>query len=105
MAESILKIDRIEHTFRVPRMFWDDHTWRYSDDGQPVGVEISTGKYVATVRFDTDEQWLNFVHDVDYYAYCGEGGEWNRMDDPGLYALGQSAIRTRATILREHAKR
>jgi hypothetical protein len=92
---------RIIATLTVPRTFWDDHSWRTQDD-YPVGTVIKETTRTVTVTF-TKAEFDNFESDADYYADCANSREWNRSDDPTLYAIGQSAIRTMAAIRKQTA--
>ena len=88
-------------TLTVPRLFWDDHSWRTAED-YPVGTEVKSTARTVTVEF-TQAEFDNFESDADYYADCARCREWNRADDPTLWAIGQSAIRTMAAIARQTA--
>ena len=86
-------------TLTVPRTFWDDHSWRTQDD-YPVGTVVKETARTVTVTF-TQPELDNFESDVDYYADCARQGEWTRSDDPALWSIGQSAIRTLAAMQKQ----
>jgi hypothetical protein len=88
-------------TLTVPRTFWYDHSYR-TDGEYPVGTVISENARTVTVTF-TQPELDNFESDADYYADCARSGEWNRADDPQLWAIGQSAVRTMAAIRKQMA--
>jgi hypothetical protein len=83
-------------TLTLPRTFWSDHSWRTQDD-YPVGTVVKEATRTVTVTF-TQLELDNLQSDADYYADCARSGEWSRSDDPSLWAIGQSAIRTMAAI-------
>lgn len=86
-------------TLTLPVRFWDDHTYRNSGE-YPVGTEIKRNSRTVTATF-TAEEFDNLWSDADYYADCAACGEWSRSDDPALWAIGQSAVRTVAAIKKQ----
>jgi hypothetical protein len=86
-------------TLTVPATFWYDHSSRTSEE-YPVGTVIKSNSRTVTVTFTQDE-FDNFEQDADYYADCARSGEWTRSDDPQLWAIGQSAIRTMGAITKQ----
>jgi hypothetical protein len=89
----------IVSTLTVPRTFWYDHSWRTGDE-YPVGTIIRETSRTVTVTF-TQVEFDNFESDADYYADCARSGEWSRSDDPSMWAIGQSAVRTMAAIRKQ----
>lgn len=91
--------DQIVATLTVPATFWNDHSYRCSGE-YPVGTVIKANARTVTVTFTADEL-SNFEQDADYYADCARSGEWSRADDPHLWGIGQSAIRTMAALTKQ----
>lgn len=91
--------DAVVMTLRVPATFWYDHAYRNSGE-YPVGTVVKDSGRTVTVKF-TQEEFYNFESDADYYADCARYGEWTRSDDPGLWSIGQSAIRTILAIRKQ----
>lgn len=90
---------------KVLTKFWDDHTYRCESpelDG-PTGTELERGKVYTWVDF-TDDEFANFLGDAEYYALLFRGGEWRLDDDPGLYRLGESAVRTVKWLERNYSE-